>query len=219
AAQDTSGYPIAEAYLDISGSDALLFKGKAYDNYTYYIAGTAFFERDEWQEGSLYYDGVLYTGLSLKMELVQGKPVIFYKDLVFPIMPSPERISWFTLGNSRFERLVRANDESAVPETGFYQLAYAGSTSLWIKHEKEIKSEIRERQLRYWFEAKSTYYIEKDNEFHRIRGRGSLLRALAEHRNEIKAHLKDMDLSVRKNPELAIREAMRYYDELKGWEQ
>ena len=136
---------------------------------------------------------------------------------IFPIVPSPGRIGWFTLGNSRFERLVKTHDESPVPETGFYQLAYAGSASFWIKHEKEIKSEIKDRQVRYWFEEKKAYYLEKDNEFHRIRSRGSLLRVLSEHRKEIKTHLRDADLSVRKDPEPAIIEAMRYYDELMGW--
>ncbi|MEQ9262159.1 MAG: hypothetical protein RLP14_03260 [Owenweeksia sp.] len=203
----------SEVYLHALTSNASVFKGKAYEAYTFYIQGTPFFQSDEWLTGSVFYDSTLYSGLSVKMELVKDAPVIFYQGLVFPILLSPEKISWFKAGGHHFVRLVKTNGKNTVPETGFYDLLYKGSMSVWVKREKELKSEIHERQVRYWFNEKNTCYIEKNGSFERIRSQGKLLRVLSEKRKEVKAYLKKNNWSVRKDPELAILKAVRFFDQ------
>jgi len=205
-------------YLEKVKASGWLFKGHAYEAYSYYIEGTPFYLNDDWQDGILCYDGIVYYGLSLKMQLVKDVPVLFSNDLIFPLQLPPERVNWFTIGPHRFERLVQTEDNE-LPQTGFYELGYRGSVSFWLRHEKEIKSSTGEQQVRYRFEKEIDYYVEKDGEFHHIRSQGSLLRALDEHRKEVKSHLKEFELSIRKQPEATISEALRYYDELKGWKE
>ena len=198
-------------YLETIGPDALIYQGRAFEEYPYYVEGFAFYKTNQWRNGSVYFDSLLYPEMLLKYDLDKDEVIAYQQELPYPVIIKASKIDWFILDAETFVHLNK-NEKKEIPETGFYQQLKKGKANVYIRRTKTIRDEIKDMKSRYWFENQDYYFISIDGIFHRIRNKGSLVKALEKHKKEVKAFLKSEDLNIRKQPEATILKAVNYYN-------
>lgn len=193
------------------GVNSPLYKGKEYLDYTFHIEGDQYFQAYIWEKGSVCFDGLLYTDVSMKYDIVHDILIVDHAHLPFPVKLESARIHHFSLLDHYFIRL-QADTLNNI-STGFYDLLYDGETRFLVKRIKILKDEIEDRKVRHWFEEADQYYIHKDNVFHRVKSKRSVKKVFYEHKKDIRKLLKSNKIKFRKQREKAIHRIVMYYDQ------
>lgn len=136
--------------------------------------------RDSYGEGSLLYDGVFYTGLSLRLDLYQDELVVRTPNEVYGVILDPTRVGYAEFRNYRVE-YIPAEQQGDLPTHGYYQVLHDGTLRVLRKEFLEF-NRLEER----FVHRTVRYYIQKEGAVYRVRPRkGSILKALGGHRREM----------------------------------
>ena len=200
-------------YEQTVGVNSPLYKGKEYVDYTFRIQGDQYFQSYIWEKGSVYYDGLLYSDVSMKYDIANEVLIVDHAHLPFQVALESANIDYFSLLDHHFIRLEADTLTHAGISTGFYDLLYDGKTRFLVKRAKILKDAIEDRQLHYWFEATDRYFIQKDDVFHRVKSKRSVLKVFYDHKKDIQRFMKRNKIKFRKQPEEAIHRIVMYYDQ------
>lgn len=145
-------------------SKALLFRGKEAQHYTFRISeGTWFAYSSEYSEGSIYYNGKLYTNIQVNLDSFRDDLCVKAGNGSMPIVINQANVSWFSMGEKRFASI---SDTDGM-ENGYYEVlseSKAGNTIY-----KKIRKLYDSRVEHYNFYAEESFYICKDFKFYHIR--------------------------------------------------
>jgi hypothetical protein len=204
-----AGFP-QKVYLTQMSKELSLYNGIQYTYYNLHIEGIPFLLSDDWQTGSVVYDGVLYENIRMKYELVIDKLVI---------TPDPQggmairlfspRVKEFSFQGKKFIMI----DTIASLEEGFYQELVKGKVSALARKQKFIDEKLETTGIIRKFIERNRYYIIKNDKPHTIRNKNDLLNVLKEKKNEIQQALKDKNLNYRSNPEESLVVAVEIYNQ------
>jgi hypothetical protein len=200
-------------YEQTVGVNSLLYKGKEYVEYPFRIQGDQYFQSYIWEKGSVHYEGLLYTDVSMKYDIANEVLIVDHAHLPFPVTLESARIDHFYLLDHHFIRLEADTLTHTGISTGFYDLLYDGKIRFLVKRAKILKDAIEDRQLHYWFEEADQYYIHKDNIFHRVKSKRSVLKVFYDHKKDIRKFLKRNKIKFSKQREEAIHRIVMYYDQ------
>lgn len=171
------------------------------------IEGFPYFLEDDWQDGSIFYDGQLYENVPLMFDVYQNRIIVDQPKSHTKIQLITEKIKYFTISEKYFVQL-----ES--PAAGFYQELYGGETKAYALHYKTIQEKIGEKTMITEFVTKRKLYILKDNTYHIITSKKSALNVLKEHKSELNKLLGQEKISFKKNKEYALARMGQYFDQL-----
>jgi hypothetical protein len=188
-----------------------LYYGVEHYGYSAKIKGTAYFGSEEWQTGSVVYDNVLYTNLSMKYDLVADEVIVLHPNNYFGVTLSKEKVSAFDIGNQSFIYLPRKNAYSLKP--GYYALAASGIVSLLIKETKKIAEEIS-NEVNSSFVDNKEYYVLQNGESFKINNESALISLFGDKSRRVRDYLKEKDISFKQAKELFITTAVVYYNQL-----
>src|ERR1019366_1566808 len=94
--------------------DVHLYTGKEFIKYSVNIKGHPFFETDQMQNGTIFYDGTLYENVALLYDIVSQEIVINRYNSDERMKLLNEKIKYFTFDGYRFENIfsVKGKDEN-----------------------------------------------------------------------------------------------------------
>ena len=134
--------------------------------------GHAFVFSDDWQKGTICYDGICYHDISFRYDVYHQELVVMTPKSG-PVRLFSERIQRFNFGDSIF---VRYNpDKDDVLKTGFYQQLETGSITILVHYRKIIQEKIVQVTLERSFISLNSYYALKDGKYYPINSQKSLL--------------------------------------------
>ncbi len=171
------------------------------------IEGFPYFLEDDWQDGSIFYDGQLYENVPLMFDVYQNRIIVDHPRSHTKIELIIEKIKYFSISDKYFVRL-----ES--PTTGFYQELYGGETKAYALHYKTIQEKIGEKTMITEFITKRKLYILRNGIYHLITSKKSALNVLKEHKSELNKLLGQEKISFKKNKEYALTRMGQYFDQL-----
>jgi hypothetical protein len=171
------------------------------------IEGFPYFLEDDWEDGSIFYDGQLYENIPLLFDVYQNRVIVDHPRSHTKIELITEKIKYFTISDKYFVQL-----ES--PATGFYQELYGGETKVYALHYKTIQEKIGEKTMITEFITKRKLYILRDSTYHIITSKKSALNVLKEHKSELNKLLGQEKISFKKNKEYALARMGQYFDQL-----
>ncbi len=205
----SSRQSLTKLYDQIVGENTRLYNGiefiDPFQKKT--IEGFPYFLMDDWQDGSIFYDGRLYENVPLLFDVYQNRVIVDHPRSHAKIELITEKITYFTISDKYFVRL-----ES--PAAGFYQELYGGETKVYALHYKTIQEKIGEKTMITEFLTKRKLYILRNGTYHFITSKKSALKVLKEHKSDLNKLLGQEKISFKKNKEYALARMGQYFDQL-----
>ena len=219
--QDSSfvEYSRAEAISFYSSSvrdQLLLFNGVEYKPIPEPYEGHPFFESEYIEEGSITYYGETYQNVPMHYDLVHDEVVIEHYDqkgYVGLVKPHQNKITSFVLLNHTFIHLGSQSTGEDIRD-GYYDLLYDGNVKILAKRKKTISEDLSMQTLKVSFNEKVSYYLFKDNEYHTIKSKGSVLKVLKDKRKELNQFASKRRADFTLNREYSMVKLAEYYDQI-----
>ncbi len=215
---DSNGLSSAEKHLQDfyysqRRSESSIYSGTMHYGYSSTIEGIPYFQSNDWQNGSLVYENVLYKNVLMRYDEVKGKLIVTENpNGGISISLFSPRVSEFSFAGSRFVYFNKKNEKSSLAE-GFYRQIVAGKITAYARTVKEIIEKIEGNTLLRKIEAKTKYYILKNGEYYSVTNKKNLLNILKEHKKEVQQQLSANGFRYRLDPENSIISAVQKYNE------
>ncbi len=218
-------------YMQQAGDHAALFRGRLQTRLpgnveSLYLRERGRIERDDrgkevapqpvppfasYGVGDLFYDGVLYVGVRMRLDLYRDELVVAPPDESFSgVVLDPSRFGYADLRGYRVIR-IPAGSPSGLAE-GYYQQLHEGIHTVL---KKEI-FQFREAELRFT-RISIRYYVEKDGAYHSVgKRKGPILRLLGDHRAELNDFVRLGGLDIWNDTDRALVGIVSEYERLTG---
>ncbi len=202
-------------YWQAAGDQSGLYNGSQYPGYPFEFkdGGHPYFIK-EVTGGSIVYDKLFYPRAKLLFDELAEQVV--FEDSTHRIQLLRERISKFTIGVSNFVRIEKDSFSSALLNSGFYEVLYAGRVVVLKKEVKKLREEMRyadEGLLRY-IDTKQYYYIRKDGVYYSVGSKKAVLSVYKDRKKELQQYIKTSKLNFKQDRDNMLVKVSAYYDQL-----
>lgn len=221
-AQTQAVFSYGGEYLRAAGDNAALYNGRIQapmpDNIeSLYLRDRGESDRGEipvpvspdasYATGNIFYDGVLYTGVRMRLDLCRDELVAAGPSgSVVGAVLVPDRLSW---ADVRGYRVVRPPAGTCDIPEGYCLQLHSGSFEVLKKESYEYsysQMKFTNRSVRY--------YVVRDGVAHRVGSKGSVLRLLKDRRAELDRFVRTGRPDFRRNADNAIVAVVREYERL-----
>lgn len=217
AAPDTAAFQQAvqaavASYHQTMSNAAGLYNGVEHLRYQPSIEGIPYYMADEWQNGTIEYNGIVYRDVPLKYDQVKDQVVVKHPNGYSSFSLFSPRVRYFMLGGNTFVYIPEGGDKSA-PPPGFYQQLRTGALTVLAKRSKWINEQIEYGKMEWKFESVNKYYVLKDGIYYSPKNESALLALTGERKREAKQALQKAAIRFKKAPEQAIVAVAEYYNQ------
>jgi len=200
-------------YMAALGPQSPIYNGIEYIDYDFTLReGHPFFESQEFKNGEIYFDGMMFYKVPMCYDLVKDQVVIrdFYN--IYKIVLPANKIQQFALAGHTFVRIQR--DSLNQVKTGFYDQLCKGKIGLFAKREKEIFEKSGFSGIDILVTSKNTYHIMKGGIYYSFKNKRGLLDILHDKKKAIQQYFKKNKIRFKDNPEKAMIAAVEYCNRL-----
>jgi hypothetical protein len=204
-----------ENYKAESGPNARIYTGAEYIRNGQRAKGSAFFQSDDPLTGSVYYHDALYTNVEMQYDLVIDGVIISDFSGGSKIKLTNEKLSYFSILDHHFLYFAPGRSASSSMKTGFYEILYEGSVSLYGRYEKQlIFPSNHEDELKY--DELDFYFLKINDVFYKVDSKGSLLDLLKDKKDLLKKYIRENKLSFKSDLREPLVKSITYYAQLKN---
>ena len=203
---------LTSLYYDSLETSSGIYKGAEHVYYSYRIEGNPYFFSENMTNCQITYGDFVYDSIQGYYDVCKQLLIIKHEKLYSDIVLESRKISQFKIHGHVFEKLYL--DSIPGMFDGFYDKIVDDKLKFYVWRGKEIAEVIENKSVRRWFVSSDRYYILKDGIYHRVRGKGSVLKILAEHKKKLKAYIRDEKISFSASPEDGIKKVVEYYNKL-----
>jgi hypothetical protein len=211
-----------EAYYQHKITDeAFLFTGKQYSPYEAGLIGTPFYKTDKMQKGDIFYDGNLYRNVPMLFDNVRQQVIINNYQHTAWLQLLSEKVKYFVFDGYRFERFdIFSNpNETAEATNAFYEIMFAGKTSVLVKREKIIKKGKKSdnpnfRSAPDFFIENDAFFIKNNNKLYPVSGKKDVINSLEDKKSSVKNFIRKNHLRFKKDFEKDLVTTAAYYSSL-----
>jgi hypothetical protein len=205
-----------EVYLAEARSHASIYTGKEGYKYPRYILNHPYWDTNDYREGSLWYDGVLYPNVWMRLDLHREELLLRSPDRRFEVVAPAERMdsAWIHPYCIRWVGREEAAEKALPP--GYYIRLNEGNYPVWKRETKHLTrsantgSQVVDTQ----FEEITQFYVCREGVWHVVKNAASLLALFPEKKKELKQYIRRQKLNFKKAPDAAIVETVRRYERL-----
>ncbi len=197
---------LAEYYQQIIRDNSPLFNGRVYQHAQYSQEQHPYFFKNDWYEGTILYNDILYPKVWMKYDLVDD--VIIVRNGNGQVLSlDKSKIELFELfGNSFFKFSYPKS-----PQEGFFQIKACGQVSFLISIKKQsILKGIND----YEFKEVKDYYFLQDDLLTQVKNKKTVFAALFDRHDEIKTFIKDSNLYFSTHREALLQGIVEYYNSI-----
>lgn len=199
-------------YAQRIGGSLALYNGAEYEGAYPRVTGTAFWNNNDFQKGTVSYGGVVYYDVRMAYDLVRNEVVIKgFQDLSLQL--EKEKVNGFVLAGHKFVHLRDTESKNALPDD-FYELLYDGDVRVYAKRSKRIVQSFRAEGLDT-IVSNTVYFLHKDNSYASINGANDLLALFGNDKASVKAYWKQAGLNFKKDPEVFITQTLEHWAQTK----
>lgn len=195
------------------GVQSRIYNGKLYRDYTILTEGHPYFESDQFENGTVRYDGMEFSNVPLLYNIVTDEVITPHYNKVQWLSLRNDKISSFSFGGHHFIRMIQ---DSTSPDiaTGMYEQLYAGKSAVLKKKIKYVTEAISNNQLRTSVKTVERRYLWQDEKWQRVTSLRSVLKVLSGHNAAIRQHLRSAKINYRRQPDQALARMAAFYDQL-----
>lgn len=201
------------------GQQEHLFSGSEYVEMNMPRRGHPFYKTRDWEEGDIFFDGILYPRVSLLYDILLDQVVISHasEDNIFvKIKLNNDRIGYFTFMGGTFVQASGQTASGAALPPGLYQQLYDGQVAVLAKRQKTRQDVVENQTILVVFSQKDRFYLRHKGQYYLVKSKASVLQVFKEHKKELARHLRKNGLRFRESREEAIISLAKYYDALQN---
>jgi hypothetical protein len=202
---------VAALYFINQKDELAIYNGRLFYGYSSAIEGHAFYAVNEWQNGSILYDGVWYYNIQTLYNTYTDEVVVRHPNGL-QVSLSSERIKEFHFGQQTFVRLIA--DDKLIYQTGFYQRLQNGKASLWARRVKLLEEKISGLQIERKFVEANKFFLLKNELLHQVWKQKKLMSLLNDSPQKITQFISQQELNYKKNREAAMMRIVSIYNQL-----
>lgn len=202
---------IPQLYDSIVGGNLRIYTGKKFSEpfSKKLLEGSLYYGDDDWTDGILGYQGQEYANVTMRYHTLLDKLIILKPQGYDGIEIPGVNIDYFTLHNTRFERL-------SLPQEGYYAILYKGDISIFAHHHTTWSEKIVDKNVVTELKARQKYYIRKNDTVTQVKSKNSVMKVLAEQKTELKKFLRQEKIIFSQSREFALRELGKEFDRLQN---
>ena len=204
---------VAGRYHQPAGPYAALYNGAEHIDYDPRMIGSAYFGDNDWKKGSVYYNNVLFTNVSLKFDLVRSKLVVLHHNQFYKLELVDAFLDSFSVDGQSFIKL-RDKEVPSPPAPGFYHRLVQGPVTVLVRREKIVREFIDGMELKREINEKYSYYLLKEGTYYAIDKQRDLLSLMGDDKKEVQQQWRAAGIKFRRQKEAAIVRAAQYYNQL-----
>jgi hypothetical protein len=204
-----------QRYQQAIGVQAKLNNGSKYLPPEQDVDEHPYFLSEDWIMGDVHYDDELFTGVPLMYDLYTGQLVTEHSASGHAIQLIFEKVRRFTIQDHVFEKIDNETVNNSLPETGFYDILYAGDTKVVSRRQKLQSEEIYSTYIEVSYDEKYRYFLFKNGIFFPVKNRASVLKLLSDEKQSLKRYLKTNKIKFSENREFALKSMAAFYDSQK----
>jgi hypothetical protein len=203
---------IQQIYLTEMGDNAEIYHGNEYIRNGQKANGFPFFESDNFLDGWISYQGIIYINQKLYYDLVSDELIIpnYTKNTL--IVLSSDKVDSFSIGTHVFI-VVRSDTSNPIINEGYYEPLYSGEPGVYARREKRLVIGSGSEEAKYI--QYNNYFIRYKNIFYNVDGKSSLLEILKDQKDVLKKYIRTTKLNFKTNLESALVLSAIYYSQLK----
>jgi len=191
-----------------------IFNGREYPDYRRpFTKGQPYYITDKWSIGTVKYEGVTYTDVSIQYNIVTDQVVILHSNGVSKIQLIKGLVSAFSFLDHSFINIPRDSLVSTGMPPGFYDILTPGKLSLLARRTKNIQSYPR-LTVELEIFSKDHYYLKSDGVYSPVSTKKRFLAQFDDKRKEIQQFIKQHKLNYRRDQENTMVKAVEYYNQL-----
>ncbi|HEV7347591.1 hypothetical protein [Telluribacter sp.] len=193
-----------------------LYNGPQYFIYDSQAPEHQFYSSEEWQTGSVYYDGQLFNQVPLLYDIVRDQVVIKYVKGVGNVILQSEKVHYFQIfPGGAPHHFIRCEARAGHGlRTGFYDVLYNGTSTVLARRIKERLEQVGTSKVTVEFPYKDIFYLKKNGKYQPVHSKKSVLALMQDQKKPVKQYLKQHNISFKENREAAIITLATYYDQL-----
>jgi len=201
------------SYLAVADNSAVIYSGKEEQTYPTNISNHPYYVSDQYQQGTLSFDGVEYHGVSMRLNVASEELIVSLPGRFFNVIVPRDRLDYAILNSYPLFYNGYAVKENSLPE-GYFLLIHKGNNSVLRRETAFLSEQITGRSLNRFFAKKVRYYIYKDGQYHSVDSKGALLKLFKNQKKELNRFIKQQNLNFRNSTEYAIVSVVEYYEKL-----
>ena len=177
-------------YLGEAGLDAAIYRGPEAPKYQFLFEGTQYAYTDEFEEGTVLYNGIEFRGVHLNLSASTDE--LHLKILKSGIVIELEKrlVESFTIGERNYLALQGENRIDGLA-AGYYEVLHSGNSMLLKKNVKKIAVRKHDEKGIYrQFEEANKYYVVRDGVKRNVLGVGDIVKMFDENKKELKGFVK-----------------------------
>ena len=207
--EDTGRIKAIHTYKNTITIQSGLYNGVEYSGYSPGFEGHQYYNSSDWLKGSVFYDGMLYTEVFLKYDMLTDKLIVKRFD-GFAIQLLDEKLNYFTIGTDLFRHFFG----NQVLPAGYFQELYVGNVSIYAKKIKVKQDNRNENSAEQTFEEKKVkYFAIRGEEVVIIKNLNSVINLMNDTQKKAQQYLKQNCISFKKDQEGAIIKIAEYYNQ------
>lgn len=211
--REVAASDVVKQYLTKAHRQAAIYNGKEMMPYPNAFRNHPYFESNEPVKGLLSYDGIVYPDVLLRLDLYRNELILQTPDNLYGVVLLPEKVDYAELYEYHLFYYYQEEKRGA-PNDGYYMLLHDGGCRVLEKHLRPIKESHAERTVEYSFEKILRFYVEKENEYHVVKSKRSVLKLFKSHKRELNQFIKQHNLNFKEEPGAAIVAVVKEYERL-----
>ncbi|MGY3213298.1 hypothetical protein [Mucilaginibacter sp. HD30] len=204
-----------QLYQNAMSGQLKLYNGPEYKYENPNIKGSPFFnESNEWQKGTVGYDGAVYQNVSMRYDLFKDELVLLHYNGVFSFYLIKDKVNFFDFGQHYF---TRVKVTGGIP-AGYYEVLYNGSTTILAKHNVEHQPQVGTQSGNIYgvFKHAKRYFVAVNDQYESFKKPAALPGILKDKKEELRRFIKTNKIDIKNKPEESIAIIAAEYDRLKN---
>lgn len=189
-----------------------LYNGSEYRDYQPLEDEHPFFPTEDWEIGSVMFDGQLYKGVPLIYDIQKDLLITEYIHSGNMMQLVTAKVNSFTLQGHTYIRMIQDNETPL--ETGFYDLLYDGQVKVYARRTKTLQENTQSGRIERRFDYKVRYYIFKDKTYNPVYSKSSVLKIFMDKKQELRQQFGKSRLNYKMDREKSIVQFAQLYDSL-----
>ena len=189
----------ADSYFRETGNFALIYSGKLESGYSYGYINSPYYPQ-EYKLGSLYYKGMAYTDVSLRIDNYTCRLVIQSPDSKYNFPLNPSDVSRISIDNRSY---VYLSGDSNAPNNAYYMVLHRSSD--WglykLHYVSNVNKEYVGNRVLQSFSLKERIYLVVNGKWFEVNGRNSFISHFKQHKQELQHYCKQHGLHLSKENE------------------
>ena len=199
-----------KTYYHSLGSGSGIYNGMVFTGYSPATEGFPFYQSEDWQKGTIFYDEVPYKDVLVKYDLVADEVLVKTSEGFAIRLYSPRVKYFFFLGHHFI--YVAGNNKSPL-RPGFYDLLRSGNMTILAKRSKRMIEKMTTTATENKYFQSDEFFIEKGGIYYPVKNLKSALDVTGDKKKDIRRFLRKNRIRFRRDKESALIKIAEYYNQ------